>query len=207
MAPPRKQIAPELIAEGRRLYEQTLARVDDIAAMMGISRSWFQQRAREWGWSRRRANAGITDLARVLRSRAVASVTSKAGGKPRNDTPPAGSTTQATALAARIQSVVEREMDAVDRVLNTLGPADQGEAERAARTLASLAKTMREIAALMLPEQVTPPDETDDDSVPRDIDEFRRALARRIDALVDARQHGDSRSGGETIDRAGGEGS
>jgi len=91
------------------------------------------------------------------------------------------------ALAARIQSVVEREMDAVERVLETFdAPSNKTEAERSARTLASLARTLREITALIQPDQMTPPDDADDDSIPRDIDELRRELARRLKGLVDA---------------------
>jgi hypothetical protein len=44
---PRKQTAPELMAEAKRLYEQTLAPVDDIAGMLGLFRSNFYKRVRE----------------------------------------------------------------------------------------------------------------------------------------------------------------
>jgi len=91
-----------------------------------------------------------------------------------------------TALTRRILDVVEREMDAVEDVLKQLGPADKAEAERSARTLASLARTMHEIAALARPEDITPPDDPDDNPVPRDIDALRDELARRIEALVAA---------------------
>ena len=68
------------------------------------------------------------------------------------------------------------------------------ERERDARVLAVLAKTLRELAVLdqantdaaarAAPPQ---PDDADDDPVPRDIDEFRRELARRIHAFVASR--------------------
>ena len=108
--------------------------------------------------------------------------------------------TRRLAIAARIQGVVEREMDAVERVLDKLGPADGVEAEHCARTLASLARTMHEIAALARPDDVTPPDEADDDAIPRDIDALRNELARRIHAIIDARQADEIR-GGERPDR------
>ena len=44
---PRKECAPELVAKARHLYEQTDAPVDDIAAMMGLTRSPFYHRVRE----------------------------------------------------------------------------------------------------------------------------------------------------------------
>jgi len=54
----KKQFAPELIAEAKRLYEQTLAPVRDIAAMLGLSRTAFHKRVKEWTWRGRRAKNG-----------------------------------------------------------------------------------------------------------------------------------------------------
>jgi len=50
---PPLPISPEIVAEGRRLYEQTSVPVADIAAMTGISIRTFSARARQWGWPRR----------------------------------------------------------------------------------------------------------------------------------------------------------
>jgi hypothetical protein len=186
MAPPKKPIAPELIAEGRRLYERTLTPTHDIASMMGISRSTFNNRLNDWGWTRRGVNSPAVDIARAVRG-AGRRRRGYAGGR---CTDRCGAPAQRLALAARIQGVVESQMDAIDRVLQALGPSEQGEAERTARTLASLARTLREIAALTQPDEGAPPDDTDDDPIPRDIDEFRNELARRIHGLIEARQAG-----------------
>jgi len=70
---------------------------------------------------------------------------------------------QRAALAARIQSVVEREMTVIERAVGVLGPSNEAAAERTVRTLACISRTLREIAALNQPEKVTPPDEADDD--------------------------------------------
>ena len=59
------------------------------------------------------------------------------------------------------------------------------ERERDARVLSVLAKTLRELSALdetKQRKQTAAP--ADDDSVPRDIDELRRSLARKLEALV-----------------------
>lgn len=58
------------------------------------------------------------------------------------------------------------------------------------RALAVLVRTLRELAAFDDAEPRKPrgggqPADDDDDPVPRDIDEFRRELARRMDAFVD----------------------
>jgi hypothetical protein len=94
---------------------------------------------------------------------------------------------QRLAIAQRIMSAVEREMDAVERILKTITPADQIEAANGARTLASLSRTLREIAALNKPDSELPPDGFDDDDIPVDIDELRARLARRLHALIDSR--------------------
>ena len=52
------QIAPELIAEGKRLYEQTLTLTSDIAAMKGICRETLNDRIREWRWKRHTRGTG-----------------------------------------------------------------------------------------------------------------------------------------------------
>ena len=60
------------------------------------------------------------------------------------------------------------------------------------RDSASISRTVREIAALNQPTEVAPADEADDDPVPRDIDEFRYELARRIRGFIEARQNRDT---------------
>jgi transposase-like protein len=62
--------------------------------------------------------------------------------------------------------------------------------ERSARTLATLTQTLRALRQMRggdLPEQGS---SDDDDDMPRDIDEFRIDLARRIDAFVASRTNG-----------------
>lgn len=185
MAAHKIQIAPELIAEGKRLHETTLTPLCDIAAVMGISRDTLSARIKEWGWRLRRPASRGVDIFHAVRGAAAATATA--------ETPSPGVTVpvseqQRAALAVRIQGVVERELSAVERVLEGVGAADGGEAERSARTLASIARTVREIAALNQPDEVAPPDDDDDDPVPRDIDEFRNELARRIRCFIEERR-------------------
>jgi hypothetical protein len=85
------------------------------------------------------------------------------------------------ALVARLWRTAEAQVrDIEDRLLRDAQPPD--ERERDARTLAVLVKTLRELSAL--DEAGAPPEAEDDDDGPRDIDEFRRDLARRMDAFV-----------------------
>jgi len=62
---------------------------------------------------------------------------------------------------------------------------DADERERDGRVLSVMVKTMRELAALD-EATVAPNDDRNPEADSRDIDEFRRELARRIDALVAA---------------------
>lgn len=192
----KKEFAPELLAEARRLYEQTLAPVDDIAGMLGLSRSNFYKRVREGGWRGRRAKVATFQFTRALSGSVVMPLTAEPAEQQRAEIAANGdlvSPQQRMALALRIQQVVERQMDAVERVLAKITPSDQMEAEHGARALASVARTLREIKALNTPDDETPPDAADDDPIPRDIDEFRRELARRIRGFIEARRLGADR--------------
>lgn len=190
---PRKEVAPALLAEAKRLYEQTLAPVDDIAGMLGLSRSNFYKRVREGGWRGRRASTATFHFTRALSGEAVAVMTGEGPEQPRAEsapTPAPLSPQQRMAVAERLLQLAEREMDAVERILEKVTPSDQIEAEHGARTVASVARTLREIKALTASEDEWPPDDADDDPVPGDIDAFREALALRIEAFVDAEQRG-----------------
>jgi len=200
----KKEIAPELLAEAKRLYELTLAPVDDIAAMMGVSRGLFYRVVRKGGWRGRRAHVGTFEFAHALSGTAVATLTPTPAPaqQPRAEVGVAAdplSPEQRLAMALRIQRVVEREMDAMERILAVIQPSDQIEAEHGARTLANVSRALREIKALTDPDEVTPPDDADDDPIPLDIDEFRNELARRINEFVDAERNGEGETDSEAV--------
>jgi hypothetical protein len=91
-------------------------------------------------------------------------------------------------LVRRIWRTADAQVRDIEDRLAATRP-EPVERERDARMLAVLVKTLRELAALdeaaSGPSKRAEPE--DDDPVPRDIDEFRRELARRIDALVASR--------------------
>ena len=97
-----------------------------------------------------------------------------------NDPPPAAG----QALIARVSRAIERELTQIEAIVggHYVAPRQRTEAERRARTLASLARTLREVTALRLSEKKEKRE--DDDAVPRDLSELRLALARRLDQLV-----------------------
>lgn len=87
-------------------------------------------------------------------------------------------------LVERVSRSIERELTRIDVILEGV-TTDQGqhaEAERRARTLASLARTLREVTSLRNEQGKQKP--ADDDDIPRDIEQLRRELARRLEGLV-----------------------
>lgn len=93
----------------------------------------------------------------------------------------------ATALA-RVESFLLQQIDAAQT---------QNGGERTARTLSILIRALHALreARGNHPEPETSNDDDDDDDMPQDIDEFRRALARRIDEFVRSRaEPGDDRA-------------
>jgi hypothetical protein len=97
-----------------------------------------------------------------------------------NDPPPA----IGVALVERVTSAVERELSQIELIVggSHVNKTQRTEAERRARTLASLARTLTEVRKLRAEEEkLKPPDEK---LSQRDIDQFRLELARKLDRLV-----------------------
>jgi hypothetical protein len=90
------------------------------------------------------------------------------------------------ALVGRMMIAAEAQVSEIEaRLAEGSNTPDR---ERDARTLAVLARTMRELIAVDSlqrgGEQRVKKQERHDDPVPRDVDELRRRLARRLDQLV-----------------------
>jgi hypothetical protein len=201
----KREISPELLAEARRLYEQTLAPVDDIAGMLRLSRSNFYKRVREGGWRGRRAKVGTFQFTRAI-SAAGAKALLAPADQPRAEIDPTvalATAQQRLAIAGKIHEVVEQGMEAIKRIMQSVAPADPIQAETSARTVAHVSRALREMQELMQPSTPNekPADDVDDDPTPRDIDEFRRELTRRLQGIIEARRAGISgRPGGVSAD-------
>lgn len=86
-------------------------------------------------------------------------------------------------LIDRITSTIERELLRIERMLGLSKVKDgkRSEAESRARTLASLARTLAEVRRIRAAEDKP---SADDRVAPRDLDDFRRALSRRLEQMV-----------------------
>ncbi|HRF07196.1 MAG TPA: hypothetical protein PL193_00910 [Xanthobacteraceae bacterium] len=167
-------IPPEKIAEVRKLYEGTDVPVRDLASICGLGVTTFLRRVQLWGWKRRKLRMQDYDRAAEAEVQSIREVAAPAVTIAQNET-----------LIGRVRAAVEREIVAIEAVLARVEGAKlrSTDAERAARTLATLVKTLREVAALQRDEQ--PEDaggDTDQDEF-HDLDAFRRELAERLDRL------------------------
>jgi hypothetical protein len=177
MPVPSKPVTAELIAEARRLYERTNVPVADICLMLGIGSPTFYRRLAEWKWRKRLERIPVHEppLAQAAAQQAA----------PTAAAPDAAD--DGASVVVRLQRTVEREIAAIEQVLAKFGPNSGhiGDAERAARALASLARTLREIVRLDQPAPAPErPDDDNDDRIPRDLDELRREVSRRLDRLI-----------------------
>jgi hypothetical protein len=96
-----------------------------------------------------------------------------------NDPPPA----TGIALVERVTRAVERELSQIEVIVggHHVKPQQRTEAERRARTLASLARTLTELRKLRADEHRMKPQ--DDPDRPRDLEELRRRLSERVERI------------------------
>lgn len=162
---------PETRERARRLYEGGLVPQADIALMLGLTDTTLRRRIIRWGWARRGHEIpdGPPPAAMPATFQPCAE---EVGAYDRRST------------IERVRCAVDREIAAVEAALSRLGSLTRRvpESERAARTLASLVKTLTELKRLE-----TASDEGEADDGPADIDEFRRDLARRLHGLRESR--------------------
>ena len=125
------------------------------------------------------------------------SVTREKADTPQQPDPPFNE----ASLLERLERVVTTELSLVEaeQVRAKAGGAAAGELSM--RTVTQLIDSLGKIRRLCSEPAVAAPTVSDDyDDEPADIDEFRRALARRIDLLVQSRADGDLPDDGEFED-------
>lgn len=184
-------------AEARRLYEQTDTPAAEIATLVGAGTTKaLCRKASRRGWKRHGwPHAG----ARIAAEGKAAALALPRPADTRR------------ALVARLERTVAREIAAIDaRLRRYAGDEAAGRAakggvdvdhERNAKALATLARTLRELAAIDRDRAGTTGRaaqaaerenaEDDDDEFPRDADALRETLARRLEQL--SRQRPDGR--------------
>lgn len=166
--PTTDAFSSETIARAREMYADPAVPLSRILAETGMSKSNLY-------YALDGAGGLFSALPRRFRS---------AGGRRR------ALSGDRVSVVKRLWRTAERQVrDIEDRILRNQQEPD--ERERDARTMAMLVKTLRELSTLDVSKggNATDKDTTDDEG-PRDIDEFRRELARRMDAFVASRSGG-----------------
>lgn len=184
-------------ARARYLYEQTETPVQAIADHLGISRTTLFQRIKKWKWRPRlhrvppldRAAPAPLDRAAAPQRDPPAvpapAVPAPAVPDPVRPERAAGEPAPAEMLRSVMRSV-EQELAALDAIVGRLKRSkDLGQAERVARTLASLARTTREVMRLEPPPApAAQSDGVEEDDPPYDIDSLRNDLLARLAGFV-----------------------
>jgi hypothetical protein len=163
---------PEQVALARRLYVEG-APVSAIAAAIGASSVGIVYRCLDGAF----ADGTGVDPAPIPRRRPGVRLLGRSGSR--------------AALVARLWRAAEQQVDEIERRLQAAG-LELTEREGNARTLAVVVKTLRELAAFDEANAAKTRETThdDDDAVPIDLDELRRELARRIEAITGSRADG-----------------
>lgn len=94
-----------------------------------------------------------------------------------------------TALVTRMWRTAERQVEEIEERLKAAG-LELAERESNARTLAVVARTLRELSAFDEAEKARGKEaskDNDDDAMPRNVDDLRQALARKLEAFVAGR--------------------
>jgi hypothetical protein len=205
---------PELVTSIGHDYQHELKKsVRRIATDHGVSLRTVNTLIEREGWPLRRdrerdRQRDLPEPMRLLRqaSALVAARAAAGAGSAPHDVPaiadaPAMGVEPAspdhTATIERLARLVERELAAEEAMRAQLGALARppAEAERCARTLAALTQTLHALQRLRC--GLVPDTGADrDDDFPRDLDEFRLELARRIDAFIESRAD-DADAGGD----------
>ncbi|NVO15479.1 MAG: hypothetical protein HXX10_15725 [Rhodoplanes sp.] len=163
--------SPEVLEALRRRYEETDESKTAIALAFDLPVSTFHNLVEKQGWLRRDRPAG--DM----------------GDAPTSPKRPGAPDT----LIRRLEQAVAKELAAIEkaRAGKVRKIASATDSERIVRSLERLTDTLAKVRRMREPDAAQDPD----DDMPRDIDEFRRVLARRIEQLVRDRPDDDAPAG------------
>jgi hypothetical protein len=184
---------PEAWAQIRHDYEHTGKPLAPICAEHDITIPMVRYRMKRWEWRRRKPF--------VPRQQPPAAAQELAPSTPprsqnARDPPPPGEG-EDIAIVPRLQGAVALVLPAIEAIIARLasGTLSSDGMEKAGRALGALTRTLRELNGLLAQHNAQPggacpycdglPDGFDN------IDDFRRELARRINAFVESRTNPD----------------
>lgn len=184
----------------RRAYEQGVATVDAICAEFNVKPHLLYRRARAEGWRLRKAP--LQPAAKPRRSGAAAKARRKAAGTRRPAATPAASnepgTPEREALIRRLYRRFERHLADSDLRLGGAGEGgSESAAEREARTLSTLARTLEKLIELEQDAARRARPAAPEAMMEQDVDRLREELARRIRRAARGGEDGEGPGGAE----------
>jgi hypothetical protein len=229
------QYTEEFLATARHGYENTDQPMRELSRELGIGITTLSTLAEKHGWAKRSLRKrGVPPAMQLLAEAQALAATlpprsggegrrapngaSRGGGQaldreappPPHPPPPLATLAEGgeqiapepAALLIKLEQILAQLIAA-----QQLAPANGIQSPQGARNLTMLIQAMRALKGMRghAPTD-TGPIENDDDDMPRDLDEFRHALARRIRAFVESRtraRDADEDSGSANVDEAG----
>lgn len=184
-------LTPEVWAKVRHDYEHTDRVIEDICLEHGISAGTLRDRMRRWGWTRRQMAvplAGPPPMQQPTPELQLPSDAPSILAAPQELSPLAIAQVPAVfdkdEIGRRLQAALARVLPAIEATLGSLAAnaTQPREIERASRALTALTRTLQQLNALA--SRFPPPDER-----APGIEEIRRDIARKIDAIIAKRDH------------------
>jgi hypothetical protein len=170
MGAPRRVVKPRSIAAVRRFYVHTNVPVEALAAMLGITKTTFYKRRKQWGWPLRHDRMPKNEPPREPDEI-----------EPAGEGPPSpDSASEKAALAKAMYALVRTNMDLIAKIMSEAGADQTGVAQEASRMNASLARTLQEIARFEQRANIHCGQNANDRG-PADPDEFARYLLRKLE--------------------------
>jgi len=177
--------APEFLAALRQRYEDTDQPMRPLALEFGIGISTLSSLVEREGWKKRSLRRrGAPDAPRIAEATALMATLPPRASAANREAAPSGEAAAPLpgerSAAERLEALLMQEIAAEEAARAELGdlPRLRAEADSCTRRLAILTQTLKTLRG------IAPPAKDDDDPAPRDIDELRNELARRIRALV-----------------------
>jgi hypothetical protein len=196
---PAYGLSPEALEYVRQRYENTDDWVSIIAADVRKSRATIYNIAKAQGWTLRkdRPPQGLPQALK-LDIEAADAVDNKAPDAGDRSARPEAAL-DPLSIPARLEAALEEELRKVESLRGETAARGKRsiEAERVARTLATLTETLFKVRRLRQPGSISG---SNDDDLPADPDAFRLALAERIEAFVRSRIGEDVRERGQRKD-------
>jgi hypothetical protein len=188
---PTHGFSPEALEDIRRRYVETDETQTSIGLDHGRSRKTISNLAIDMGWPLRknRPPRGLPPALKLYKEASEALAQQTSSDTPKIESENAASDDAAPvsgSVPARLEAAVEKELLKVESLRGEFGRPEQRsiEAERIARTLATLTETLFKVRRLRDPGNISG---SNDDDMPSDADGFRLALAHRIDVFVRSR--------------------